>query len=182
MSVRFRPGAQLFVTKMIKEEFDNLVKQSGKNYQVFVFASKMPVPFNAFLHTWIVIVSRGEIGRYDVWGWKKRCDTSWGHLHLNLYDPWVGVRKFPSRNSNQNAWRSKSFILKQIEGDEGTLAQKITDFLKNHSRAYPYLNSYKYFPGPNSNTFTQWVLNKFPELNFKLPWMAVGKNFKSKNN
>lgn len=29
--------------------------------------------------------------------------------------------------------------------------------------------------GPNSNTYTQWVLNKFPEWDIKLPWNAFGK-------
>ena len=165
---------------MNREEFNNLIKQSDKTYQVYIFASRMPFPFSVFLHTWIVLVDHEDVSRYDVWGWKKRCETSWGHLHLNLYEPWIGVRKFPSKNSNPNASRSKSFVLNSIVGAENSLAQKVVDFLKKGQPSYPYINLYKYFPGPNSNTFTQWVLDEFPELNFRLPWTAVGKNFKNK--
>ncbi len=162
---------------MTEKEFNDLIRKSSGDYQVFFFASKMSFPFSMFLHTWIVVVDHGEIGRYDVWGWKKRCEPSWGYVHLNLYKPWIGVRKFPSKNSDPDVARFPGFVLKQIEGDMGSLAEKIIYFVKNRSQFYPYQNSYKYFPGPNSNTFTQWVIVEFPELDFKLPWGAVGKNF-----
>lgn len=162
---------------MLKAEFDDLIARSHEDYRVFVFASRMPFPFSAFLHTWIVIVDHGKVSRYDVWGWQKRCETSWGHLHLNLYEPWVGVRKFPSKRSDPAAVRSKGFVLNSIDGNVGSVAHKIVEFVKTQVHSYPYINSYRYFPGPNSNTFTQWVLDQFPDLGFKLPWTAVGKDF-----
>lgn len=36
------------------------------------------------------------------------------------------------------------------------------------------MQSYK-LTGPNSNTYTQWILEKFPEWNIQLPWSAFGK-------
>jgi len=42
----------------------------------------------------------------------------------------------------------------------------------------PFRNEYKIYPGPNSNTFIQWVLNHFPNSGLKLPRNAFGKNYR----
>jgi hypothetical protein len=42
---------------------------------------------------------------------------------------------------------------------------------------YPYVNSYRIWPGPNSNTFTAFVLRQVPELRVDLPAHAVGKDY-----
>ena len=43
--------------------------------------------------------------------------------------------------------------------------------------AYPYVNGYRVWPGPNSNTFTAFVLRQVPELRVDLPAHAVGKDY-----
>jgi hypothetical protein len=43
--------------------------------------------------------------------------------------------------------------------------------------AYPYDNTYRIWPGPNSNTFTAFVLRQVPELRVDLPAHAVGKDY-----
>jgi len=43
--------------------------------------------------------------------------------------------------------------------------------------AYPYRDSYRTWPGPNSNTFTAFVGREVPELRLKLPNTAIGKDF-----
>ena len=43
--------------------------------------------------------------------------------------------------------------------------------------AYPYRNSYRIWPGPNSNTFTAFVLRQVPELRADLPGHAIGKDY-----
>lgn len=43
--------------------------------------------------------------------------------------------------------------------------------------AYPYQRSYRIWPGPNSNTFTAFVLREVPELRVDLPGHAVGKDY-----
>ena len=43
--------------------------------------------------------------------------------------------------------------------------------------AYPYPRSYRIWPGPNSNTFTAFVLREVPELRVDLPGHAVGKDY-----
>mgnify|MGYP006147166033 CR=1 FL=1 len=41
---------------------------------------------------------------------------------------------------------------------------------------YPYCERYRYWPGPNSNTFAAWVLRK-ARLKHALGPMALGKRF-----
>ena len=49
------------------------------------------------------------------------------------------------------------------------------------SRAYPWAGEYTIWPGPNSNTFTAWVLRAVPELAADLPPTAIGKDYSGKN-
>ena len=42
---------------------------------------------------------------------------------------------------------------------------------------YPYQGSYRIWPGPNSNTFTAFVLRRVPELGADLPAHAIGKDY-----
>jgi hypothetical protein len=44
-------------------------------------------------------------------------------------------------------------------------------------REYPYPKTYHVWPGPNSNTFTAFVLRKVPELRVDLPPTAIGKDY-----
>jgi len=43
--------------------------------------------------------------------------------------------------------------------------------------AYPYANEYRVWPGPNSNTFTAYVVRQVPELGLDLPPTAIGKDY-----
>jgi hypothetical protein len=43
--------------------------------------------------------------------------------------------------------------------------------------AYPYPDSYRAWPGPNSNTFTAFVARRVPELRLDLPPHAIGKDW-----
>lgn len=42
---------------------------------------------------------------------------------------------------------------------------------------YPYAGTYRVWPGPNSNTFTAFVLRDVPELRADLPATAIGKDY-----
>ena len=43
--------------------------------------------------------------------------------------------------------------------------------------AYPYPDTYRAWPGPNSNTFTAFVARRVPELRLDLPPHAIGKDW-----
>lgn len=42
---------------------------------------------------------------------------------------------------------------------------------------YPYASTYRVWPGPNSNTFTAFVMREVPELRVDLPPTAIGKDY-----
>ena len=44
-------------------------------------------------------------------------------------------------------------------------------------RRYPYADTYRVWPGPNSNTFIALVLRAVPELRVDLPATAIGKDY-----
>jgi hypothetical protein len=44
-------------------------------------------------------------------------------------------------------------------------------------QAYPYADTYRIWPGPNSNTFIAFVLREVPELRVDLPPTAIGKDY-----
>ncbi|HEV7369316.1 DUF3750 domain-containing protein [Arenibaculum sp.] len=45
------------------------------------------------------------------------------------------------------------------------------------ARAYPFADTYRIWPGPNSNTFVAWVARAVPELRADLPPNALGKDY-----
>ncbi len=61
-----------------------------------------------------------------------------------------------------------------MEGDEKSIISEMVKFIEQSPQIYPHKNIYS-FLGPNSNTYVQWVLNNFPELEVRLPWNAFGK-------
>ncbi len=158
---------------MSEQEFENLIKKD--KYQVFIFTSWAHIPFIFAMHPWFVINKKGVISRYEI-VWKKNCceGKSFGHLHLNAIPPWSGIGIFSF--SKKHFWKSK--LLGMIEGDENSHSCGVMEFIENSKTSYPYLNKYV-LTGPNSNTYAQWILDKFPEFNIKLPWSCIGKAYKT---
>jgi hypothetical protein len=160
---------------MDEAQFNKLIKPDL--YQVFFFRSKVSLPASMFAHTWVVTNDRGTVNRWDAWNFKERCKTSWGHLHLNLYKPLLGVRVFHNKKADPDALRFKGHLFATVEGGAGSLAERMVKFVNSSNDTYPYLHEYRYFPGPNSNTYTQWIVSHFPECDVKIPWNAAGKGF-----
>lgn len=154
-----------------EKEFQNLIKKD--KYQVFIYACRAEAPLNIFFHPWFVINNKGKISRWEILHFKN--NPEWGHLFLNKYRPFQGL---PSIFFLKKYTR-KIKLVKYIEGNENSLAQKVIKFIEKSKESYPY--NHKYFLwGPNSNTYARWILDKFPEFNMKLPWSFFGKNYKIK--
>ena len=49
--------------------------------------------------------------------------------------------------------------------------------IENAVQRYPYADTYRVWPGPNSNTFTASILREVPELRVDLPPTAIGKDY-----
>ncbi len=156
---------------MKEKEFQQSIRKN--KYQVFLLISPITRPLSFASHVWIVTGNRGKMNRWEVWQFKGKCKTSFGHVHKNLFDLLVGMKKYPFGKS-----RFESKLLGKIEGAKNSLAKKIVDFIEKNAGKYKYAYKYRYVPGPNSNSFVQWILDEFPESRLKLPQHAIGKNYK----
>jgi hypothetical protein len=159
---------------MPNSDFQNLVEK--EKYQVFLFTSPCSLPISCFAHPFFVINKKGNLWRYEIIHRKSngKSDNHFGHLIINFFPLFSGVNIIPYYFKH---FYFKAKLRDVASGDEGSEVKKMIDFIENSPNVYPYINKYRYM-GPNSNTYTQWVLDHFKNLNFKLPWNAFGKGFK----
>ena len=106
------------------------------------------------VHTWIVVKERG-------------------HSRYSRYDESIRVDGF----APDGRWFGavpKTVV--SVDGEEAeNLVPKIRSVIENYRfRAY---GDYSPWPGPNSNTFVQAVLDAVPELKAVLPPTAIGKDY-----
>ncbi|MBP7773973.1 DUF3750 domain-containing protein [Candidatus Gracilibacteria bacterium] len=113
-----------------------------------------------------MINENGVFSRYEILFQKNRNEDK-GHLHIDSKNVFAGLGIIPLLK--KPIWKGK--ILYSISGP---IAQKIIQEVKKSEAEYPHIRSYQ-LTGPNSNTYTQWILNKFPEWKAQLPWNAFGK-------
>jgi hypothetical protein len=59
----------------------------------------------------------------------------------------------------------------------GAGVDQLIERIGRAAAAYPYQRAYRVWPGPNSNTFTAFVLRQVPELRADLPGHAIGKDY-----
>ncbi len=59
----------------------------------------------------------------------------------------------------------------------GPEVDELIDRIEAAVATYPYSGTYRVWPGPNSNTFTAFVLRAAPELRTDLPPTAIGKDY-----
>ena len=95
---------------------------------------------------------------WEVWQHSYQSESCWGHLHKNLLTPYQGIGNGPSK------------LIQQWMDEE---ALSITKKIESSPHSYPFINKYRYWPGPNSNTFAQWIVGE----KVKLGSRAIGKNF-----
>jgi len=111
------------------------------------------------IHTWIVVKEQNAstYTRYDYTAWGEPIRTN-GFAADAL---WFGAT--PE-------------TIVAVDGEEASrLIPKIRHVVENYKyRAY---GDYSPWPGPNSNTFVQAVLNAVPELMVVLPPTAIGKDY-----
>lgn len=113
------------------------------------------------VHYWFVIIKDNQFERWEIWQRANRGKQSWGHLHKNLmpYDRGVG---------NGNSWIESQWF--------GNRADALIEIIENTPRIYPYNYKYRYYPGPNSNTYVQWILNQ-GNTNYLLGKKGIGKDY-----
>ncbi len=114
------------------------------------------------VHTWIAVKQSGAPAytRYEVMGW----GVSRGAAALRV-----------NRTGPDNHWfGSRPDLLVDLRGPD---VDAVVEKVQAAVAAYPYPDSYRTWPGPNSNTFTAFVAREVPELRLSLPPTAIGKDY-----
>ena len=114
------------------------------------------------VHTWIAAKRAGaqEFTVYEVIGYRLRRAGTAVVVHHRAPDGyWFGNR--PE-------------LLRDVRGAG---VEGVIDRIESAVQQYPYAAKYRVWPGPNSNTFTAFVMREVPELRVDLPPTAIGKDY-----
>ena len=114
------------------------------------------------VHSWISIKEKNasQYTNYHVTAWGARRDGDSVWINQDLPDRrWFGA---------------DADMIVSLKGEKAEAAiLKIKKAVEN----YPYRNTYRIFPGPNSNTFISYILRQTPEIGVELPPTAIGKDW-----
>ncbi|HUF81575.1 MAG TPA: DUF3750 domain-containing protein [Burkholderiales bacterium] len=124
----------------------------------------LPSVFGWFAdHCWFVVFDEtGACRRWEVWQTADAGGRSVGHVHCDLKHPDADVGGGPARIAAE--WR----------GAEASALRAVLEQPEN----YPHCRHYRYWPGPNSNTFAAWALRR-AGIGFELGRRAIGSGWRS---
>ena len=111
-------------------------------------------------HPWIIFKRAGETAftRYDVIGWRAP------HMVQRNYalpdGLWYGARP------------------RLLVDQRGDGVDDLIDQIEAAIKSYPYADTYRSYPGPNSNTFLAHIGREVPALRLDLPANAIGKDYR----
>ncbi len=125
-------------------------------------AAKIPWLSLIAVHYWFVVDNGGEKTRWEVWQKAAVKAPCWGHLHQDLLPP------------TQDVGCGDSWVEKRFSGDE---AKALMRALNQSPKQYPYTRRYHYWPGPNSNTYVQWILEQ-AGISHHLHPTGIGKHYR----
>jgi Protein of unknown function (DUF3750) len=111
------------------------------------------------VHTWIIVKREGAdtFTRYDV--------VAWG-------GPPVVRKNYLAPDALWYGAMPEILLDRRGEGVEAMIDQ-----IEMAVARYPYANTYRTWPGPNSNTFIAYIGRRVPELRLDLPPTAIGKDY-----
>lgn len=122
----------------------------------------LPAPLGVLaVHHWFVVSEGGIAQRWEVWQRRAAGGTHWDHLHRDLMHPDRGVGGGP---------------MVRLARWEGEAARALTAVLREPER-YPFRERYRYWPGPNSNTYAAWVLRE-AGIAASLHWRGLGARYR----
>ena len=114
------------------------------------------------VHSWIAVkrANAKEFTVHEVVGWRLRRN---------------GTAVVARNRAPDGYWYgNRPELLADIRGTD---VEAIIDRIENTAKEYPYAARYHVWPGPNSNTFTAFILRRVPELRADMPPTAIGKDY-----
>jgi hypothetical protein len=114
------------------------------------------------VHTWVAVKPRdaAEFTVYEVNGWRLRR---------------TGRAVSVDNRSPDSRWfGNRPDLIAERRGDG---VEELIARIEQAVASYPYADTYRVWPGPNSNTFVAHVLRAAPELRADLPATAIGKDY-----
>lgn len=115
------------------------------------------------VHTWIATKGTNEPDYtvYEVIGWRANRGLPVVRVEIDKPDRyWFGKRPR---------------LLADYRGSE---ADTLIKQIQAAADSYPWPNEYRIFPGPNSNTFTAWIIDQISDLDVRLPLSAIGSGYR----
>ena len=115
------------------------------------------------VHTWIAVKPQdaAEYTVYEVVGWRVKSGLP-------------ALREYKTATPDRYWYGAKPEQLLSIKGDK---ARRLIPQISDAVARYPWANEYTLFPGPNSNTFPQWVGLQVPEMGLALPFRPLGSGY-----
>ena len=112
------------------------------------------------VHPWIIFKRSGETAftRYDVVGWRA---------------PDVVQRNYALPDGFWYGERPQLLVDHRGEGVDVMIGE-----VEAAIASYPYADTYRVYPGPNSNTFLAHIGREVPALKLDLPANAIGKDYR----
>jgi hypothetical protein len=113
------------------------------------------------VHPWIIFKRSGETAftRYDVVGWRA---------------PQVVQRNYALPDGLWYGAQPKLLVDHRGEGVDALIGD-----IEKAIKSYPYPDTYRSYPGPNSNTFLAHIGREVPALRLDLPANAIGKDYRA---
>lgn len=120
---------------------------------------------------------RGAIGVHTWIATKRSDERAYTRLEVIGYRVYWGGGAVRVRTGMPDGmwFGSPPTLLRELRGDAAVDA--LIDELHAAAYSYPYDDTYRVWPGPNSNTFVAHLARRVPELRLELPANAVGKDY-----
>lgn len=133
--------------------------------RVELWAASLPWPGRFAIHSWLLIIhqtetSCGGTSRWEVWHHANVGGIAWGHIHRDLFPPHAAIGGGPARMITTFQHATATILAARIE---------------QSPHNYPHRDHYRVFPGPNSNTYVQWLLSDMRQL----PRRAIGRSYRA---
>jgi hypothetical protein len=155
----------------LSETYIETIRKEGNN-KILVCTTPVSIPLPMFRHTFVVVFSKGEVYRYEVFRKWGEPMPKHGVVCKDAFAPWEGNSVFLGILKRLfGAHRFSVRVLQELDVDDNTIQT-----IQRIYSTYPKRHFYRYW-GPNSNTFTQWLLHQV-QISYVLPWNAIGKNYR----